>query len=218
MGIALFRNSYEPALATLKQQHSDLARELGRLKDTVSNENDKQELGLSAFQVGMTRRLEDVEATSRLLPDHHEKIQKLIADFDTWVSCETARETYTRRLEWLVRDMEGRVWPWRPNMDRSNSPPRNEDAIGQWNFVNFADDVNELMPPQSSGIMKASPDTSHGPTPPLSARPTPPTSRPSSARFRGRDPGRANPNPPAATSSAAGRIRPSSALRRGRPS
>lgn len=233
-----YRKSMEQLRSSLEQQFAALPPEVKHLKISMFQEQDKQKLAVSTIELSIARRLEELENTTRNVEESKDILSTLIVDFDNYVGKENERELYTRRLEVLVKDIEQRVWPWRVKRDRSGSPPPGDEKCtgwramidgsrsppvcalekcAAWQVINTDDEKKQLqgqswIPWPTNGIVqtKASPATSHGPTPPPSARPTPPTSRPSSARFRGRDPGlerrgslgTARPNRPGSASSA----------------
>lgn len=209
--LAPMRINNQQICSNHERKLASLCEDMRHFKDTMAQERDKQKLEFGAFEVSTATRLEDAEHTTRSFQDSKRMLEKLSDDFESYVLNETQREVYTRRLEFVVKDMEARVWPWRPNMDRTDSPPPREDRspppredrspppredrIAAWQVASGLDGQTEASWPAGSqqrgweesteGFIMASP----GPSPPVSARPTPPTSRPSSARFRGRDPG-----------------------------
>lgn len=214
--MAPYRKSMEQLRSSLEKQFAALHPEVKHLRISMFQEQDKQKLAVSAIELSIARRLEELELdnATRKTEESKHMLSNLIVDFDNYVGKENERELYTRRLEVLVKDIEQRVWPWRGKRDRSGSPPpmtsdergtgwramidgsRSPPLCALEQEINTDDEKKQLqgpswMPWPTNGIVqaKASPATSHGPTPPPSARPTPPTSRPSSARFRGRDPG-----------------------------
>merc|ERR1711953_841663 len=122
--------------------------------------------------------------------------------FTTFASEEERREQINRRLTILVKDMEDRNWPWRKNMDRSPSPgsDRNRDRIADLDALSaVGPEQNDWKLWPSRGPVK--------PAAPGSARPTPPPSRPASARYQRPDGKILDSTRP----SSAGGIRPSSA-------
>jgi len=169
----------------LEDQVTDLSGELSRLKDTVSQDREKQAVDFDVFYSNATRRLNDAEYTIRELQDSKVAVDKLTLEFDVFSNNERQLEAYTRRLEFLIKDMERRMWPWREQMDRSNSPPP----------VNTQDKIKpDWMPWPPYRPVKTSPTTSYGSIPSLSAVqraaspppsdawPTPPTSTQSTSR------------------------------------
>jgi len=141
--------------------------------------------------------------------DYHQtkiKLDNLQTELTDYVSKQTERDAVTLHLEAVVKDMADRLWPWRTNMDRSQSPPREA----------FNPQSQEWLPWPKSGAVRPSgyssipallgpmpqaqqtPQTPHTPQAPQPAyvrrnppAPSPPrsrpASRPNSARFRGRE-------------------------------
>merc|ERR1719353_1703933 len=201
--ISSFRWSQEKSMLNLERQYAEASREMRGVKDKVvqlelrafRDDFSKQALDSSAAQVDLARRIEGLEATTVALEESRFAVEKLMLDFENYSSAESQREAHTRRLEFLIKDMEERLFPWRPRMDRSSSPTRCEqrtDAVTyHMTAMQQSDDRAEWLPWPTGITVKASPSTSCAPSCRPTPRPTPPTSRPSSARFRGRDPGSA---------------------------
>merc|ERR1712176_1211540 len=115
--------------------------------------------------------------------DTQKNVNKLKADFANFASSDEQRESANRRLLVVVKDMEDRIWPWRPNMDRSQSPPPCEERANRRRELETSreldasgQDVGERKLWPSRGQVKA-----QGESP---TKPTPPSSRPASAPFR----------------------------------
>lgn len=217
--MTLFKSTSEQGRVHLETQVGETSAELRRLKETVSQENEKFKAAFTAMEVSMARRLEDLEHFTRDYKESRDSLHKLAADFRTYVEDQSQRDVYAKRLEFLVKDMEKRVWPWRPNMDRSQSPPPRQDFYDSTTQC-LQDGNIEWLPWPSNGPVKtekcsgSTSQVSPHHSPPASARPTPPSSRPNSARFRGRDASaagsavaavRGGVNPPAGASSRSAR-------------
>lgn len=204
--INTFQSSSDKVATNLECRLAEACRDIDEVKDIISRNSAKLERDFRVFEVSSAQRLEDLEHTSSQLQNSKATVENLTVEFDNFIGQLHEREAHTRRLEVLIKDMESRVWPWRKHMDRSNSPPRrdaqgclvpDEDRIMPWQSACMQDESLSERPqwapwPPYKGLadvdaVKASPTSSHGPTPPASARPTPPTSRPSSAHYRGRD-------------------------------
>lgn len=212
----------ETGLSALHRQFSTLSGDLSLLKDKVLESHEKNKLAISALQDSAAKAHKDIEHNAVKLADARSILDKVAADVDTYCRNDEQQKAYILRLEMLCKDMEGRVWPWRPNMDRSKSPPRYEDEMVAVPQYNAPGEKNEWLPWPPNGPVK--PDktltrtASPARSPPASVQPTPPSSRPSSARYRGREPAnsklgfsRADSNPVGSACAVAKGARPSSA-------
>lgn len=97
--------------AVLRSVQEGIEKQLAELKKEVQT-----------FSGNASSRLKSLEFSTSDYPDTKIKLQRLRAEFEGYVRQEEQRTVYNKRLEFLVKDMEDRNWPWRPNMDRSNSP------------------------------------------------------------------------------------------------
>lgn len=244
--MSTFRETNSQALLELEHRITEMSRVDPNLKDKFFEEQEKQKLEHSAFEKSANRRFEAIEAATKDVGETKSTLWELRVDFDEFHRGDSQREAYTQYLEAFVRDMEKRVWPWREHMDRSKSPPA-EERMELWQPTEIQGAGIGWMPWPTHGPVKATalasscpstrppsdaptPCASVRPTPPTSRpssahqnrsmgnvstqswRPTPPSSRPSSASYRGRDPGRANQTSVAGSGSiAAKRVRPLSA-------
>lgn len=220
VGAALARQWHkdESGRSALERQIQHLSDELSTLKDKVFDSHDASNRAISALQESTSKIHKDMEYHASKLGESRNTLDKLVADVDAYCSNDEQQKTYIQRLELLCKDMEGRVWPWRPNMDRSKSPPPREEEIVTWQQGNAFGDKTGWLPWPPSGPVKISRNISPGRTPPSSVQPTPPSSRPSSARYRGREPttarrgfSRSDSNPVGSGCAAVKGARPSSA-------
>lgn len=271
--VGLFREENERAHTDLSRQIAEVSRVDQTLKDMIVREQEARRVDYSAFEESATQRLDNLELAVQDTDESRREILKLKVDFGELCQSETRRETYARHLESVIKDIEERVWPWRPKMDRGNSPvteerltrcersptpDRSSDRChsggpeDRMSARQHSPSPDRMMPRQpfgtedsgragrtmlpesgpmvhkatlcpstrlpSDGLMSAC--TSTWPTPPSSrpssakhrrvsgvslassVKPTSPTSRPSSACFRGRDTGRINQAPVAGSGSA----------------
>jgi hypothetical protein len=211
---------------SIEQRINEVPHEVNELKDKIFDDHERQRQEFVAFESSCARRLKELEQKLSLAKESNNALQTLTLDFENYVNKENTREEYIRRLEAMVADMEKRVWPWRPNMDRSASPPPREERMATWQPANADGSARpDWMPWATYGKTMSPTASTVAPSPPISARPTPPTSRPSSARVTGRNRDssygnnsavRRSSNPsaqPASSGSgfAAARVRPSSA-------
>jgi len=203
VGAAITRQSMkdESGRSTLERQIVHLSEELSGLKDKVLESQDSNKRAVSALLETTARSHKNIEYYAVKLGESRNMVDKLISDFNAYCSNDHQQKAYIQRLEVLCKDMEGRVWPWRPNMDRDKSPPPREEEIVSCQQGSASGEKTEWVPWPPSGPVKSSRTVSPGrsttastvqPTPPpsrpSSAQPSPPSSRPSSARFRGREP------------------------------
>lgn len=129
-------------------------------------------------------RLESLEKAAKEQREAKRKLDKLHDDYTEYVKQQVDRDARTHVLEAMMKDMEGRLWPWRPNMDRSPSPPRDGTEWKEW--ANHWPRYGPVKP-ENKFAMKAlkrtaamSPMTPPTPSPPESR----PNSRPTSAVYR----------------------------------
>lgn len=101
------------------QQRSEALRST---QEGIQKQLAKLQKDVQTFSERASNSLKSFELSTADYPDTKIKLQKLRADFEGYVRQEEQRTAYNKRLEFLVKDMEDRNWPWRPNMDRSNSP------------------------------------------------------------------------------------------------
>jgi len=104
---------------------SQLQQKCNALKSAVDDQQTQFTKLRQEYQLFTKSASDRLHILERRVADYPEKkatLQKLKADYDEYVMGEQQRTAYNRRLEFLVKDMEERNWPWRPNMDRSNSP------------------------------------------------------------------------------------------------
>jgi len=95
----------------LRSAQEGIEKQLAKLKNEVQT-----------FSGHASSCLKSLEFSTSDYPDTKIKLQRLRTEFEGYVRQEEQRTVYNKRLEFLVKDMEDRNWPWRPNMDRSNSP------------------------------------------------------------------------------------------------
>lgn len=189
----------------LEEKCSNIERDLNEQSETskkfmeeFKREQSRLRNDLNALTEKAGKRLNGMENAISDYSGIWTSFHKLEADFSGYVSQENQRETYTKRLEILVKDMEGRNWPWRPNMDRSPSP--NSASIA-WASHNSSHDAiraihdEDWRPWSTSGPVK----------------PSPPSSRPSSARYKREQATKAPAACSAGSGASAARSRPSSA-------
>jgi len=206
------QNEVEAVRLNIERTLRDQGDQTKALMERLRHEHDEQKAGLKSFSAAIERRIERIEP---IIPDYQETshtLYKLKQDFETYVNNEREREVFSRRLEILVKDMESRNWPWRPNMDRSPSPPRETSAPTS---VALGGAGGATAPAGVYEVNDWRPWPTNGPV-----RPTPPSSRPSSARSRRPPPGIENTTYRSASTSgmssagsglAVARVRPSSA-------
>eukprot|EP00928_Gymnodinium_smaydae_P073386 TRINITY_DN56595_c0_g1_i1.p1 TRINITY_DN56595_c0_g1~~TRINITY_DN56595_c0_g1_i1.p1 ORF type:complete len:350 (-),score=41.99 TRINITY_DN56595_c0_g1_i1:230-1219(-) len=166
-------------LVTVEREVAQQDLELKRVLEMSRQELLKLSEDAKTFQEITVRRLDRLEDSPEI-QHTAESLQKLTQEFVSYVSGENEREVLTRRLEYLVKDMEARNWPWRPNMDRSQSPPRGRD-FGKTEWRPWP--ANGPVRPQSAATSALFLSDSGSR---LTA--SPPMSRPSSARRRVTDP------------------------------
>jgi hypothetical protein len=135
--------SSEQARISLELQFAEVARDHSSMKSRLSelsSTREESQQDFAALKEGTHTRLEALEKITRNLRDSQDSVDKLTVNFDNFTDQQKQRENYTRRLEFIVKDMESRVWPWRTQMEqegRNLSPPsrpakcrdRSEDVV-----------------------------------------------------------------------------------------
>lgn len=106
----------------LEQEFVKRSEALRSAQEGIQKQLAKLQKDVQTFSQHASTSLKSLELSTSDYPDTKMKLQRLRADFEGYVRQEEQRTVYNKRLEFLVKDMEDRNWPWRPNMDRSNSP------------------------------------------------------------------------------------------------
>lgn len=146
----------------------------------VREQQQKLTKDFQAFREGTDRRIVVFEKSG--WQEGRDTLQNLEARFTDWVAAENDRDMFTRRLEAIVKELEGRTWPWRTHMDRSGSPDAHDSGA-----VRSAS-PNSRHPAKHSGEGAPQhfdcwrPWPNRGPIRPVPPTPrrSPPTSRPGS--------------------------------------
>jgi len=180
-------------LRTIERQIDESISGLKHLRDELAQEREEQLGRVHVFEATTVQRLDDAERNVKGRATR-EELENLVRELRSYISEESVREEFVRRYGNLLKDMEARVWPWRPNMDRSQSPPSPskdeedlDDIKGHMAHIVPSKDARAAWTPwPSRGPVKPTPFSSICTTPSASARPTPPTSRPSSASYQAR--------------------------------
>jgi hypothetical protein len=175
-------------LSTVERQIIHLSEGLAHLREKVLASQEAHKQAVTDLQESAARSRKDIDYNATRLAESSNTLDKLVSEFDIYCRNDEQQKNYIQRLEMLCKDLEARVWPWRPNMDRSKSPPPREDELVVWQPSNAVGERAEWMPWPANKEVKAGRPMSPGRTPPCSVQPTPPSSRPSSARYRGREP------------------------------
>lgn len=174
-----FRNSSDQArFRTIERNIAESNMEVKELREKMVQDAEAQDSQFEDFATKTAQRLADAEVSITHFRHTRAALDDITTRFNDYLAIESERETFMRRYEYLVKDMEARMWPWRPGMDRSESPPPKEDRESYRNEP--FDTRSPWMVWPAGRSLKATPSTSIGS---YSARPTPPTSRPSSARY-----------------------------------
>lgn len=106
----------------LEQEFLQRSEALRSVQEGIQKQLTKLQKDVQTFSEHASTSLKSLKHSTSDYPDTKIKLQRLKADFEGYVRQEDQRTIYNKRLEFLVKDMEDRNWPWRPNMDRSNSP------------------------------------------------------------------------------------------------
>lgn len=138
----------------------------------IREQQEKQTKDFQAFREDTDRRITVFEKSG--WREGRDALQNLETQFTNYVAAENERETFTRRLEVLVKDLESRNWPWRTHMDRGGSPDAHDSGAVRSASPNLRDPAKYCgeLAPQEAGPWRPWP--TRGPL-----RPVPPTSRPS---------------------------------------
>eukprot|EP00930_Biecheleria_cincta_P025475 TRINITY_DN18140_c0_g1_i1.p1 TRINITY_DN18140_c0_g1~~TRINITY_DN18140_c0_g1_i1.p1 ORF type:complete len:273 (+),score=51.68 TRINITY_DN18140_c0_g1_i1:67-885(+) len=107
------------ALEQELQQRSEVLR---LAQENIQKQLAKLQKDVQSLSEHASNRFKSLELSTSDYPDTKNRLQRLRAEFEGYVRQEDQRAVYNKRLEFLVKDMEDRNWPWRPNMDRSSSP------------------------------------------------------------------------------------------------
>lgn len=205
VSLAPFRKLESERRMVTENKVHDLSLAATKLTEELTYAMEKLRTDLKNLSEKIPARLEPLEELGSTYAQTKEKLDKLHADYTDYVSKQQDRDARNHMLEMMMKDMEGRLWPWRPNMDRSQSPqhsprsasPPREPWDERRDWLPWPK-LGPIKPPNHAAFIRAKLQNSTNPTPTPPERATPPEtpssgsrqgSRPGSARFRSRDPG-----------------------------
>lgn len=138
----------------------------------IKAEHEKWGKDFQTFREETDRRIAVLEKSE--WREGRDALRNLEAQFAEYMIEEKEKDILTRRLEVLVKDLEGRNWPWRTHMDRGGSPGPDDSGAVRSNSPSSRDPAKHCveMAGQDAGSWR--------PWPPRGTfRPVPPASRPS---------------------------------------